>query len=161
MCELESRERNCELLRPPLPVAQTFSASTRVFQVFCLSRPPVRYSIAHSRLRRSATSRRLSDVERGQRTGASGTQRRGRNKCSTGRRAQPRCHSDLPRRPFFSALEKCRPNSHSKFISLSLRPPPRLSLLLELCPVLLRPDCRYGSPAQTRTPDRGLLSPLN
>ena len=83
VCELESRGRYCELLRPPLPVAQTFSAPTRVFQVFCLSRPPVRYSIAHSRLRRSATSRRLSDVERGQRTGASGTQRRGRNKCST------------------------------------------------------------------------------
>ena len=29
-------------------------------------RPPVRYSIARSRLRRATASRRLSDVERGQ-----------------------------------------------------------------------------------------------
>ena len=83
VCELESRGRYCELLHPPPPVAQTFSTSTRVSQVFCLSRPPVRYSIAHSRLRRPTTSRRPSDVEGGQRTEASGTQRRGRNKCST------------------------------------------------------------------------------
>ena len=41
--------------------------------------PPVRHSIAHSRLRRSTTSRRLPDVDRGQRIEASGTQRGGSN----------------------------------------------------------------------------------
>ena len=39
VCELESRERNCELLRSPLPVAQTCSASTRGLQVFVCRAP--------------------------------------------------------------------------------------------------------------------------
>ena len=72
---------------------------------------------------------------------------------ATGRRSRPRCHSDLPRRPSFSALEKCRPNSCSKIIAKSLAPPPSLSPRLELLLILPLPDRRSGSLTRTRTPD--------
>ena len=61
----------------------------------------------------------------------------------------------------FRRPKKRHSNSRPKFIPLSPAAPPRLSLLLELCLVVLLPSGRYGSLAQTRTPDRGLLSPPN